>query len=179
MSSLENSTEPILLPLMTGERTLDSLDEEERRTLAKWAGKTAIVESHAVGAESPVDPHFLRWMRLRADNVPGRFCVVACAQSRLGIGHLQVGIIRDLIGGGIAAGNVIVIMLPRVAFTCIFPMLPTEYEPRCVPSLYTPLWPGRKAWKVMDQTTMPTRFKDDMEFVLSLAERVELFHSVT
>jgi hypothetical protein len=162
MSWLEDSTKPILLPLMKGKRTLDSLEEEERRMLAKWAGKTAIIESHAVGAESPFDPQFLRWMRARTDNLPGRFCVVACGQLRLGIGHLQVGVIRDLIGGGIAAGNVIVIVLPRMAFTCMFPMLPTDYEPRCVPSLYTPLWPGRRAWKAMDQTTMPTTFKDEV-----------------
>jgi hypothetical protein len=61
-----------------------------------------------VGAESPVDSKLLRWMRDRDDNLPGRFCVAACPQSRLGIGHLQIGIFWKAIGGETFAGNVIV-----------------------------------------------------------------------
>jgi hypothetical protein len=42
--------------------TLADLMDDERRILAKWAGKTAIIESHAVGAECPVDRKYLcRW----------------------------------------------------------------------------------------------------------------------
>jgi hypothetical protein len=178
MSKLEELAKPILLGLITGNSTLDSLDEDRRQIVAKWAGKTAIIESHAVGAESPVDSQLLRWMRGRADNVPGRFCVAACPQSRLGVSHLQAGVIRDLVGGGIAAGNVIVIVLPRVAFACLFPMLPTEYDAHCVRSLYTPLWPTSSAWHEMQQTPMPAEFKDEADFLYSLAERVELKESV-
>jgi hypothetical protein len=116
MSHLEGNAKPIIVELIKGRRALATLGEEERQILARWAGKTAIIDSHAVGAESPVDPEFLRWMRLRNDNVPGRFCVAACPQSTLGVSHLQVGVIRDLIGGGIAAGNIIMIVLPQVAF---------------------------------------------------------------
>jgi hypothetical protein len=164
--------------LIRGETTLDSLDEDGRQILAKWAGKTAIIESHAVGAESPVDSQHLRWMRSRTDNLPGGFCVAACPQSRLGVSHLQAGVIRDLVDGGIAAGNVIVIVLPRVAFACLFPMLPTEYDAHCVRSLYTPLWPSSAAWRPMQQTPMPADFKDEADFLYSLAERVELKEAV-
>lgn len=155
MSHLEDTVKPILWGLIKGGRLLNSLEEEERRILARWVGKTATIESHAIGAESPVDPEFLRWMRERTDNVPGRFCVAACPQSMLGVSHFQVGAIRDLIGGGIAAGNIIMIVLPGVAFACMFPMMRTEYEARCVPSLYTPLWPNPAAWRPMKQSPMP------------------------
>src|SRR5271170_2899127 len=100
MSDLETAAKPILLTLIRGSGTVDALAEEERLILAKWAGKTAIIESYSVGAESPVDPQLLRWMRDRDDNLPGRFCVAACAQSRLGVSHFQAGVIRDLVGGG-------------------------------------------------------------------------------
>jgi hypothetical protein len=178
MGDLEEVTKPILLPIMKGQRALDSLEEEERRILAKWAGKTALIESYAVGAESPVDPEFLRWMRGRSDNPPGRFCVAACPQSTLGVAHMQAGVIRDLIGGGIAAGNIIVIVLPQVAFTCGFPMMRTEYDVRCVLSLYRPLWPSPVAWKPMQQSAMPATFNDEVDFLFALSERVELFHHV-
>jgi hypothetical protein len=177
MSTLEGIAKPILLGLIESDRALDSLDEEERRILAKWAGKTAIIESYAVGAESPVDPEFLRWMRNREDNLPGRFCVAACPQSRLGLGHLQIGIFWKAIGAEMIAGNIIVIVLPKVVFTCILPKLPMEYEPHCVKSLYTPLWPGPASWHEMDQKPMPDTFVDDVDFLFSLAERVELKYS--
>ena len=178
MSQLEDAVKPILLRLIRGEGTLAALVEEERQILAKWAGKTAIIESYAVGAESPVNPELLRWMRGRQDNTPGRFCVAACAQSRLGVSHFQAGVITDLVDGGIAAGNVIIIVLPRVAFACLFPMLRTEYEAHCVRSLYTPLWPSPAAWREMQQKPLPAEFKDDTDFLYSLAERVELKESV-
>jgi hypothetical protein len=174
MSRLEGIAKPILLGLIEGGKCLDGLEEEERRILAKWAGKTAIIESYAVGAESPVDPGFLRWMRERDDNLPGRFCVAACAQSRLGLGHLQIGIFWKAIGGEMVAGNIIIIVLPKVAFACIFPKLLMDYEPHCVRSLYTPLWPAPASWREMDQKPMPDTFTDDVDFLFSLAERVEL-----
>jgi hypothetical protein len=117
-------------------------------------------------------------MRDRDDNLPGRFCVAACPQSRLGVSHFQAGVIRDLVDGGIASGNVIIIVLPRVAFACLFPMLPTEYEAHCVRSLYIPLWPSPAAWREMPQKPLPAAFKDATDFLYSLAERVELKESV-
>jgi hypothetical protein len=178
MSHLEGNAKPIIVELIKGRRALATLGEEERQILARWAGKTAIIDSHAVGAESPVDPEFLRWMRLRNDNVPGRFCVAACPQSTLGVSHLQVGVIRDLIGGGIAAGNIIMIVLPQVAFACMFPMMRSEYEARCVSSLYTPLWPSPVAWRPMHQSPMPGTFNGELDFLQAMAERVELFQYV-
>jgi len=178
MSQLEDAVKPILLRLIRGEMTLAEILEDERQILAKWAGKTAIIESYAVGAESPVDPQLLQWMHDRQDNTPGRFCVAACPQSRLSIGHLQVGIFWKAIGGELFAGNVIVIVLPRVAFTCMFPKLPMNYEPQSVPSLYKPLWPTPVSWRVMDQKPMPDTFVDDKDFLHALAERVELKYLV-
>src|SRR5258708_32439030 len=66
-----------------------------------------------------------------------------------------MGAVTDLIGGGKAAGNIIVIALPGLAFTSIFPMLEVTYEHRCVHSLYHPLWPSPQTWRRMHQTDMP------------------------
>jgi hypothetical protein len=178
MSGLEDLAKPFILGIIKGGRKLPSFDEEERRTLAKWAGKTAIIESHVVGAECPISGDYLEWMRLRDDNVPGRFCVAACLHPMRGVGHMQVGVIRDLIGGGVAAGNVVMIVLPVVAFACAFPMIETPYQARCVRSLYVPLWPSPAAWKPMKQTPMPETFSCDFDRLNAMAERVELFHAV-
>jgi hypothetical protein len=63
MSRLEERAKPILVRLMERKLALDALDDEQRRLLARWAGKTAIIESYAIGAEKPVDPQFLQAMR--------------------------------------------------------------------------------------------------------------------
>ena len=160
MSDLEKLAKQLVLGIIKGGRKLDSFDEEERRILAKWAGKTAIIESHAIGAESPVSEEFLQFMRQRDDHVPGRYAVAACCHPMHGVGHMQVGIIRDLIGGRIAAGNIVMIVLPVVALACMFPMVRTPYEARCVPSLYSPLWPSPAAWRPMRQDPMPEAFSD-------------------
>jgi hypothetical protein len=178
MHNLENLAKPLILGVVKSGRKLESLDDEERMILSKWAAKTAIIESHAVGAESPVSGDFLKFMRRRQDNIPGRFAVAACIHSMYGIGHMQTGVIRDLIGGGIAAGNIVMIALPVVAFACAFPMLPTPYEARCVSPPYIPLWPTPRSWRPMKQSPLPDAFDNDYHRLASLAERIELFQSV-
>jgi hypothetical protein len=177
MSNLEIEAKPLILALARGTLDLANLTDDERRILAKWAGKTAIIESHSVGAECPVEEKYLRFMRTSGD-VPGRFAVAACRTELLGFGHMQVGIIRDLIGGGKAAGNIIMIALPKLAFACAFPMLETPYECRCVKSLYTPLWPHPASWRDMNQTAM-TQGPEEFETLAAMIERIELFHKLT
>lgn len=177
MSDLETAAKRLILALIRGALDLANLSDDERRTLAKWAGKTAIIESHCVGAECPVEKNYLRFMRTSGD-VPGRLAVAACRTELVGFGHMQVGIIRDLIGGGKAAGNIVMIALPKLAFACGFPMLETPYECRCVKSLYTPLWPHPASWRDMNQTAMKQE-PDDVETLAGMAERIELFHRLT
>ena len=91
---------------------------------------------------------------------------------------MQVGVIQDLIGGGKAAGNIIMIALPELVFACAFPMVPElPYECRCVEGVYTPLWPSPRGWYPMKQTSMPTG-ESEMEALMSMAERIELFQSI-
>jgi hypothetical protein len=177
MSNLEIAAKPLILALIGGTLDLANLTDDERRTLAKWAGKTAIIASHSVPAECPVEKKYLQFMRASGD-VPGRLAVAACRTGLLGFGHMQVGIIRDLIGGGKAAGNIIMIALPKLAFASAFPMLETQYDCRCVKSLYTPLWPHPASWRDMKQTAM-TQEPDDVETLAAMAERIELFHKLT
>lgn len=177
MSQLEASAKPLILEVIRDIRTLESLAEDERHTLARWAGKTAIVESHSVGAGCPVSGEYLHRIRTNPDNIPGRFGVVACRTNMYAFGHMQVGVIRDLIGGGTASGNIVVVALPNLAFVCAFPMLEIPFEYRCVRSLFTPLWPSPLAWYPMKQTPMPEGL-DDRETLAAMAERIELFHSM-
>ena len=176
MSRLESEAKPLILGLIRGSLGLQSLTEGERRILARWAGKTAIIESHSVGAECPVDTKYLQWMRTSGD-IPGAFAVAACKTALLGFGHMQVGIIRDLIGGGKAAGNIIMIALPKLAFSCAFPMLSISYECRCVNSVYSPLWPSPQSWREMNQSP-PDLSGDEAEVLAGLAESIELFQPV-
>ena len=55
---------------------LDSLNDEQRRLLARWIGKTAIIESYAIGAEKPIDSQLLHAMRQYEEGPPGRFGVL-------------------------------------------------------------------------------------------------------
>jgi len=174
MSQLEEETKPIILGIIRGARNLNSLSDEERRTLARWAGKTAIVESHAVGAECPVDSVHFNGIRTNKDGFPGRFGAVVCRTKLVGFGHMQVGVIRDLIGGGKASGNIIAIALPALVFVCAFPMLEIPYKCGCVPSL-TPLWPRPSAWYSLEEAAN-TDVADELEELTRIVEGVELFH---
>jgi hypothetical protein len=177
MSELEERAKPLILGVIRGVRELGSLSEDDRRILARWAGKTAVVESHSVGAECPVSGEYLKRMRTNADGIPGRFAVAACRTEMQGFGHVQIGVIQDLIGGAKASGHIIMIALPKLVFACAFPMLEIPYECRCVKSLYAPVWPSPAAWYPMNQTPMPLGL-DNAETLAAMAERVELFHSL-
>ena len=178
MSELESAAKPLILDVIRNARSLDSLREEERRVLARWAGKTSIVESHSIGAECPVSSECLKRIRVNRDGFPGRFAVAASRTEFMAFGHFQAGIIMDLIGGGKASGNIIAIALPRLSFACAFPMqneLP--YKCRCVKSLFTPLWPNPAHWEPMNQTPMPPGL-DGGEFLAAMVERIELFQPI-
>jgi hypothetical protein len=177
MSQLEDAAKPLLLGLSRRSRELSDLTEEERGIVAAWAGKTAVIESRAVGAECPVSGEYLSQIRLNGGKRPAQFAVAACISGKKSFAHMQVGIIRDLIGGGKAAGNIVVLAIPNLAFVCAFPMLPIPYQCRCVKSLFTPLWPAPSDWRNMDQTPMPAGLQG-LEHLSALAERIELFQSV-
>jgi len=177
MSKLENDAKPAIVDLIRGRRELTSLTEEERKIVAGWAGKTAIVESRTIGAECPVSGDCLKQIRTGTARTAAEFAVAACVSGKKSFAHLQVGIIRDLIGGGKAAGNIIIIAIPNLAFASAFPMLPIPFQCRCVKSLYTPLWPAPEHWRDMDQTPRPTG-QQGMENLLPMSERIELFQSI-
>jgi hypothetical protein len=181
MSRLEERAKPLVISLMTGKKKIDSLESQERELLARWAGKTAIIESHAIGAESPVDATLLQWMRTHEDDVPGRIAVVGCSSRHPTIGHMQVGVIRDLIGGEIIASNIVVLVLPNLILTCGFPireLTHLSYDCRCDLSAYRPLWPGPASWTQMSKLPPFCESEDVFETVSMLAERIELFHPI-
>jgi len=182
MSRLEEQAKPVIKSLIRQEATLDKLSRAQRHVLARWAGKTAIVESHAVAGESPIDGKLLLWMREHENGEPGRFASVAYHAGFDAVGHLHVGIIRDLIGGGSVAGNIIVITLPRLILICAFPLPELRYECRCDLSVLHPLWPDA-AWKPIagQLSAMPQAGSDSdtiLDTVQALAERIELSHSL-
>jgi hypothetical protein len=180
MSRLEDRAKPILLPLMKGQRGIDSLQEDECRILAKWAGKTALIESRAIGAECPIDEKLLAWMRTHEDYGPGQFAVAGCIFNLKAVAHMQVGIIRQLIGGGKASGNIVVLVMSNVVLTCAFPMIAElPYKCMCDPALYHPLWPSRRSWMAMEKKFDPIPADIAIpDALVEFAERIELFQSV-
>ena len=177
MSAVEGNAKPVLLRLINGGAELSSLSVEEKDILARWAGKTAIIESHAVPAECPINPSFLKHLRHDIYRNPGNFAVAGCKTEFLGFGHVQVGVIRDLVGGGKAAGNIVAIAVPRLFLLCAFPMLETRYQCRLAPPLQG-LWPDDpRCWHSIQDTFTPMELKDS-DSLFELVGRIELFHSV-
>ena len=177
MSRLEERDKPIITALIQGTREIESLDYMERRIVAKWAGKTSIIESHSIGAECPINSDLLNWMRTHDDEMPGRFGVAACPTHVDDVGHIQIGMICDLIGGGKAAGNIVMIILPKIALGCIFPMLekvPCDYRTAWP---FIPLWPDPRAWGQVTGTFDPVDLNTPEAFY-GLADRLEIFHSL-
>ncbi len=180
MSRLEEQAKSVILPLMKTERKLGSLDEEECRILARWAGKTALIESRAIGAECPVDEKILKWMRTHEDDAPGQFSVAGCIFNLKAVAHMQVGIIKELIGGGKASGNIVVLVISNVVLTCAFPMMSElPYKCLCDPMTYHPLWPGPRSWMSMEKKFSPIPSQIAIpDALVEFAERIELFQSV-
>jgi hypothetical protein len=179
MSRLEDSAKPVIVDLIRKQRTLDSLAEEERRILAKWAGKTALVESRAIGAECPVSETILNWMRAHENGWPGKFGVAACSYALGALCHMQVGIILPLLGGQKASGNIVVLGIANLVLSCAFPIPELPHVCKCDLSVYQPLWPPANTWKPMDKEfrPLPERMQPS-DALVEFAERIELFQSV-
>lgn len=77
MSELEVQAKPLLLALSREQCALSDLTEDECEIVAAWAGKTAIIESHSVGAECPVSGDYLKEIRANGGRKPGRYAVAA------------------------------------------------------------------------------------------------------
>ncbi len=176
MSALEGSAKPLVLGLINGTIEPPSLSVDEKDVLARWAGKTAIIESHAVPAECPVSSSFLKHLRHDIYRNPGNFAVAGCKTEFLGFGHVQVGVIRDLVGGGKAAGNIIAIAVPRLFLVCAFPMLQTRYQCRLAPPLEG-IWPDdSRCWHPIRDSFGPLELSNS-DALFDLVGRIELFHS--
>jgi len=181
MHRLEERTKPILIGILNGSLTVEALTRDQRNTLARWTGKTAIIESHAIGAESPVPESLLEWMGKNEDDVPGRFGVAVAKTSLHMVGHLQIGMIHQLLGGGggISVGNLVVLALPNLVLTAAFPVPEFQklsYRMRCDLSVYKPLWPDAGAWEQVRNVPAYVELKNDEELVKDLAGRIEIFH---
>ncbi len=180
MSSLEEKAQPILIRILDGSLPIEALTREQQHILARWVGETAVVESHAVPADHPVPATLLGWMRAHEEDAPGRFGV-AVAKTELNIvGHLQVGMIHDLIGGGISAGNIVVLALPNIALACAFPVpeLTRGYDLRCDLAVYKPLWPSAASWTQMQDLPPSIAPAPARAVIIDLASRIEIFHTM-
>jgi hypothetical protein len=63
MSRLEAAGKPILVPLIDGERTIESLTDEEAEILGKWSCKTAYMHSWAALLKEPVQQEHIQPLR--------------------------------------------------------------------------------------------------------------------
>lgn len=90
------------------------------------------------------------------------------------IGHMQIGLLSDLIGGGSVAANIVILALPNLVLTCGFPWagLPCRYY--CDLHTYTPIWPDSREWQQMraDTAALPQQVSD-VDLFHSLAEKIE------
>lgn len=179
MSALERRTMPIILDVTRNGRTLGSLEEPERRILAKWAAKTAIIESYAVSAECPINREYLRVIRDNPDNHPGNFAVLGSRITLEAFMHAQISGVRDLEGGGKVARSTIVIIIPNLAFVCAFPMFPgQQWTCSYVPAFAGPLWPPASCWQTMetDESTLIEGPDLQEKLLTAMARSIRLEH---
>jgi hypothetical protein len=179
MSRLEERVKPVLKPLLDGSSTLESLDVDQRQVLAQWAAKTAIIESHSIGAQSPVPGALLQWMRAHEGDPRGRFTVAASSLNLGMVGHMQIGQILGTLGGSMMAGNIILLAFPNIVLACGFPVPQLNlfgYLCRCDLSVYRPLWPGASEWAGMKGLLPFTGQETDDAALLDMASRIEIFH---
>ena len=176
MSRLETAAKPIVIGLMDHSLSPESLDDEQRRLLARWAGKTATIESYAVGAERPINPNILHVMRQYEEGPPGNFGVLALSTKFIAIGHMQIGAILDLLAGECTAlENIVILVLPNLILICAFPIeeLPCQYF--CDLNEYIPIWPERRHWQQMSVCGPPLPPPTQQaEFLVALAKKIEL-----
>ena len=70
LSALENQARPLLIDLMTGQRTLHALGAEERLLLGRWTAKTAFVLSNAAPMEAAVPKDHPRTLKEISETLP-------------------------------------------------------------------------------------------------------------
>ena len=70
MSDLENQARPVLMDLMTGQRTLHALGAEERLLLGRWTAKTAFILSNAAPIQAPVPENHPPTLRESSETLP-------------------------------------------------------------------------------------------------------------
>jgi hypothetical protein len=77
MSQLESDAQPILLPLVNGDRNPTSLSEPERLVLSRWTLKTAVVLSHAAPLRKLLPTEHLQFLRNNPADLPSQVGVFA------------------------------------------------------------------------------------------------------
>jgi hypothetical protein len=124
MSRLEAAVDPLIDKLTSGSN-FNQLTSTEVETLARWAGKTAIVLGYLTPLPAVV-PEFIRGTFLPASNVPPHmrlFYSFFKADKTLEGGYLQIGYGKEipLIGGERASGWRFTLCVYNHMFTTDFP----------------------------------------------------------
>jgi hypothetical protein len=77
MSALENQARPLVIDLMTGQRTLHALGPEQRVLLGRWAAKTVFVLSNAAPMQAAVPEDHPPTLREVSETLPAGIGVFA------------------------------------------------------------------------------------------------------
>ena len=77
MSDLENEIRPLLIDLMSGQRTLHALSAQERLLVGRWTAKTAFVLSNAVPMQAVVPVDHPQNLKEISDTLPAGVGVFA------------------------------------------------------------------------------------------------------
>jgi hypothetical protein len=83
MSRLEESSIPVLIPLMKGEKLVDELDSMEKAILSRWTAKTAYVLNTASNFHKSIPQDHFEYVRKFEDKLPNN--VWAFGQNHNGI----------------------------------------------------------------------------------------------
>jgi hypothetical protein len=140
MSRLEDQAKPIILPLMRQERSILMLTDDERRTLSRWAAKTAfmIAVSQTIKFQLPWD--IFQALGKVETSGPEACFVFANQQTNLPKGFLYTNP-SDHFSMGVPIQVRSGFSIDYLHFVVVIPFDKEPRMARVAAGLHTPLWP--------------------------------------
>jgi hypothetical protein len=172
MSRLENQAKPLILSLMKAERSVLMLTDDERKTLSRWAVKTAFLITTSETTKFPMPWEVLYGLGRDEEVGPERCVVFASQQANLPKGFLYTSP-SDYFSEQITIQARLGFSIHQLHFVVVVPFDTKPRMARIAAGLHTPLWPlGLICAAVYKR--IPTELKTVHEYLHFLTNLIEV-----